>query len=165
VKPDRRNSVQVKLSITEWTESIMVHLARTLFAVLLMAVGTVPLQARTPPGPQRPPRADSVEAFLQTQMVKRRIPGLQVAVVRDGRILFLGAYGLANVEHSVPATNRTIFSINSATKAFTGVAIMQLVEEGKLDVAAPVSRYLDGGNSTAIADSHLRYSGDHGGER
>jgi CubicO group peptidase (beta-lactamase class C family) len=122
----------------------MVHLARTLFAVLLMAVGTVPLQARTPPGPQRPPRADSVEAFLQTQMVKRRIPGLQVAVVRDGRILFLGAYGLANVEHSVPATNRTIFSINSATKAFTGVAIMQLVEEGKLDVAAPVSRYLDG---------------------
>jgi CubicO group peptidase (beta-lactamase class C family) len=77
-------------------------------------------------------------------MQKHRIPGLQVAVVRHGKIVLLGAYGLANVEHSVPVTNETVFSINSATKSFTGVAIMQLVEDGKLDLAAPVSKYLDG---------------------
>src|SRR6185369_1164830 len=41
-------------------------------------------------------------------------------------------------------TNNSVFGIYSCTKAFTGVAIMQLVEDGKLDLAAPVSRYLDG---------------------
>ncbi|WP_420146587.1 serine hydrolase, partial [Spirosoma sp.] len=51
--------------------------------------------------------------------------------------------GIANVQDSVPVTNQTVFAINSCTKAFTGVAIMQLVEAGKIDLSAPVSRYLD----------------------
>jgi CubicO group peptidase (beta-lactamase class C family) len=77
-------------------------------------------------------------------MQKRKIPGLQIAIVRGGRIVMQGAYGIANLENSVPVTRQTVFSINSATKSFTGVAIMQLVEAGKVDLDAPVSRYLDG---------------------
>jgi len=77
-------------------------------------------------------------------MRERRIPGLQVAVVRRGKIVLLRSLGVANVQDSVPVTRRTIFPINSCTKAFTGVAVMQLVEEGKVDLSAPVSAYLDG---------------------
>ncbi|MBI1751824.1 MAG: class A beta-lactamase-related serine hydrolase [Acidobacteria bacterium] len=90
------------------------------------------------------PVAKQVEAYLRSEMQERRIPGLQVAVVRHGKIALLGAYGLANLQHQVPVTDHTVFSINSATKSFTGVAMMQLAEEGKVDLDAPVSRYLEG---------------------
>ena len=85
-----------------------------------------------------------LRAYLNQLMEERRIPGLQLAVVRDGRIELLEALGVANLEHRVPATRESIFSINSMAKAFTGVALMQLVETGQLDLGAPVSSYLDG---------------------
>lgn len=89
-------------------------------------------------------KTNKVETLLRREMQERRIPGLQVAVVQRGKIVLLRSYGIANIQDSVPVTNRSVFSIYSCTKAFTGVAIMQLVEEGKLDLSAPVSRYLDG---------------------
>lgn len=85
-----------------------------------------------------------LETTLRRVMQERRIPGLQVAVVQHGRVALLQSYGLANLQDSVPVTNQSVFAINSCTKAFTGVAVMQLVEAGKVDLAAPVSRYLDG---------------------
>src|SRR5258708_2006000 len=88
-------------------------------------------------------QADQVEALVRREMRERRIPGLQLAVVQQGKIVLLQSYGIANVEDSVPVTDRSVFSINSCTKSFTGVAIMQLVEDGKVELAAPVSRYLD----------------------
>jgi CubicO group peptidase (beta-lactamase class C family) len=89
-------------------------------------------------------QADNVESFLRTQMSKRHIVGLQVAVVQHGKVVLHRACGIASIQDSAPATDHTIFPINSITKAFTGVAIMQLVEAGRLDLGAPVSRYLDG---------------------
>ncbi len=56
-------------------------------------------------------------------MQKRKIPGLQLAIVRNGKIIKTGNYGLANVQDSIPVSNNTVFTINSITKAFTGVAI------------------------------------------
>jgi len=88
--------------------------------------------------------AVSTRKYLLKLMEERRIPGLQVAVVRDGRLELLDTLGFANVEHQVPATHASIFSINSMAKAFTGVAVMQLVEAGKLDLSAPISTYLEG---------------------
>lgn len=80
--------------------------------------------------------------LLLDEMRDSRIPGLQVAVVRDGRLVFEGAWGVADIESGARVTPDTIFPFNSMTKAFTGVAAMQLVASGKLDLAAPVSRYL-----------------------
>lgn len=80
--------------------------------------------------------------LLLEEMRDSGIPGLQVAVVRDGRIVFQGAWGVADTETGAPVTPETIFPFNSMTKAFTGVAAMQLVAAQKLDLAAPVSRYL-----------------------
>lgn len=88
-------------------------------------------------------RADSLRSYLRREMTERKIPGLQVAIVSGGRIVFRGAYGIANLQYGLPVTDTTVFSINSATKAFTGVAIMQLVERGQVDLAAPISQYLD----------------------
>jgi len=85
-----------------------------------------------------------LQEYLRRLMEERSIPGLQVAVVRDGKIELLNAMGLANIEHQVPTTRQSIFSINSMAKAFTGVAVMQLVEAGQLDLSAPISTYLDG---------------------
>ena len=112
-----------------------------LSAPIFFFVNGLASQARSAPSVLLP--ADNVETFLRSEMQKRRIPGLQVAVVRHGKIVFSGAYGLASIQNSVPVTSQTVFMINSATKSFTGVAIMQLVEDGKLDLAAPVSRYLE----------------------
>ena len=93
---------------------------------------------------QPQPPSERIDAFLRTQMQQRHITGLQVAVVQHGKLALLKAYGLANVQDSLPVTNRSIFPIYSCTKAFTGVAIMQLVEAGKVNLAAPIARYLDG---------------------
>jgi CubicO group peptidase (beta-lactamase class C family) len=85
----------------------------------------------------------SARESIQRTMKALRIPGLQIAVIKDGQVVLSESYGVANVENRVPATRTTLFPINSATKTFTGVAIMQLVEAGRLDLNAPVSRYLD----------------------
>jgi CubicO group peptidase (beta-lactamase class C family) len=81
--------------------------------------------------------------YLRSEMHELEIPGMQVAVVQHGKIVLFAALGLADVENHLPVTEGTVFPIASATKAFTGVALMQLVESGKLELTAPVSRYLD----------------------
>jgi CubicO group peptidase (beta-lactamase class C family) len=87
--------------------------------------------------------SDSIDTFLKAKMQQRHIPGLQVAVVRGGKIVKSTTYGLANLEYSIKATDQNLFSVNSITKAFVGVAIMQLAEENKLKITDPLSRYLD----------------------
>lgn len=87
-------------------------------------------------------RTAAVDRYLGDQMRKLRIPGLALAVVRDGQVVLARHYGTASVEFDQPVDERTVFAINSVTKAFTGVAAMRLVEQGRLDLSAPVGRYL-----------------------
>jgi CubicO group peptidase (beta-lactamase class C family) len=86
--------------------------------------------------------ADEIDVFIKHEMTKQKIPGLQLAVVQNNKIIKTNSYGLANIEDAVPVDNETLFSINSITKAFTGVALMQLVEEGKVDISKKISNYL-----------------------
>jgi CubicO group peptidase (beta-lactamase class C family) len=72
---------------------------------------------------------DSIDLFIKQQMHDRKITGLQLAIVKGGKIIKAGSYGFSNIQDSVPVTNQTVFGINSITKAFTGVAILQLVED------------------------------------
>jgi CubicO group peptidase (beta-lactamase class C family) len=88
-------------------------------------------------------RADRLDEYMQAKMDELRIPGAQVAVVKGNTLVALRSYGLANVEERVPVNDETTFSIASITKAFVGVAAMQLVEQGKLDLSDPVARYVD----------------------
>ncbi|MHC5827399.1 MAG: serine hydrolase domain-containing protein, partial [Nostoc sp.] len=63
-------------------------------------------------------------------MTKNQIPGLSVAVVQEGEPVLVKGYGLANVEHSVPATEHTVYEIASVGKTFTATVTMMLVEQG-----------------------------------
>lgn len=112
---------------------------------LIVAMGALSDSAiaRTPPIPEAENNAVAIEQLIRSEMAARDIPGLQMAIVQNGKIVFTGAYGLANKETSAPVTNKTIFRINSISKAVTGVAAMQLVEAGKLDLDAPIATYLE----------------------
>lgn len=110
----------------------MNHLFKLQFSVILIFLFSLPLFSQT----------DSIDVFIQNQMQKRRIPGLELAIVRDGKIIKTGYYGLANIQDSIAVSSKSVFNINSITKAFVGVAVLQLVEDGKLKLNAPISSYL-----------------------
>ncbi|KIO78676.1 beta-lactamase [Pedobacter lusitanus] len=88
-------------------------------------------------------KTSGIQTIISREMQERRIPGLQLAVVQHGKIVFSKSYGIANIQDSIPVTGKTVFAINSCTKVFTSVAIMQLAEAGKLNLSAPVSAYID----------------------
>ncbi|MGB0936738.1 MAG: serine hydrolase [Colwellia sp.] len=87
-------------------------------------------------------RADNVDDWIRAEMHKRNIPGLQLAIILNNKVTKIGSYGFANLEDEIKVDNSTLFSINSVTKAFVGVAIMQLVEKGVLNLHSPISQYL-----------------------
>lgn len=86
--------------------------------------------------------SDSIDIFVREKMTQMKIPGLQLAIIKNGKLEKLDSYGFANLEHQVPTNSKTTFSINSMTKAFVGVAIMQLQEQGKLKVDDPISLHV-----------------------
>ncbi|GEN73032.1 serine hydrolase [Chryseobacterium lathyri] len=87
--------------------------------------------------------SSAVDEIIHREMKTRRIPGAQIAVVQNGKIVLSKSYGVANIQDQVAVKSNTIFPINSNTKIFTGVAIMQLIEQGKVKLDAPVGTYLD----------------------
>lgn len=87
-------------------------------------------------------QTDKLDDYLKAEIAKGRIPGLSAAVLRDGKLLTARSYGLANVEFAIPVSGDTLHQLASATKLFTGTAIMMLVEEGKLTLEDPVVKLL-----------------------
>jgi CubicO group peptidase (beta-lactamase class C family) len=81
---------------------------------------------------------------LFAQYARADVPGAAVAVIDDGRVAFARAYGLANLETRAPVTERTNFRLASLSKAFTAMAIMLLVQEGRLSFDERVSDVLPG---------------------
>ena len=86
--------------------------------------------------------ATAVDAFIKAEMEKQKIPGVSLAVVRDGKPLIVKGYGFANLEHQVPVKPETIFQSGSVGKQFTAMAVMMLVEEGKIGLDDKISKYL-----------------------
>lgn len=73
----------------------------------------------------------------------RALPGITLSVVKDGQIILLKGYGFADVEKKIPVNpDSSMFRIGSISKTFTGLAVMQLVEQGKLDLDVDVNEYL-----------------------
>jgi D-alanyl-D-alanine carboxypeptidase len=85
--------------------------------------------------------ADKVDDYIVAQMQRLHIPGASLAIVRDSRIIKAEGYGLANLELKAPATKDTVYEIGSNTKQFTAAAIMMLVEEGKVQLDDPITKY------------------------
>ena len=90
------------------------------------------------------------------------VPSASLAVVKDGKIAYLQAYGNARLDPSTPATPQMRYSIGSISKQFTAAAILMLAEEGKLSLDDPVSKYVPGltrGNEVTIRELLSHTSG------
>lgn len=103
----------------------------------LLALGLAVASAWAAPDP-----AEHADAIVRRAMAEQHIPGLQIAVVKDGKIVMSRAYGVADLAGRTPVTPDTVFPINSITKAFTGVAAMREVEAGRLDLSKPIGGYV-----------------------
>jgi CubicO group peptidase (beta-lactamase class C family) len=95
-------------------------------------------------GPQDPAELGAfLDGVLEVYMKTLHIPGATISVIKDGKIFFTKGYGYADVEKKKPVLpERTLFRIASVSKLFTWTAVMQLVEQGKLDLEADVNTYL-----------------------
>ncbi len=108
-------------------------------------------------------QADQTDDYIKAEMLRQHIPGLSLAVVKDGKIVKAAGYGFANLKLEIPATPETVYKVGSVGKQFIATGIMLLVQEGKLGVDDPVGR-VSRGNTAGVerhhdpapADAHLR---------
>jgi CubicO group peptidase (beta-lactamase class C family) len=108
-------------------------------AALAAAMAQSPSPSATPSPFAPAPRIDTVvEAFMRANSV----PGLSVAVVRHGALVWSSGYGMADLENFVPAKPITVYRLASVSKPITAVAVMQLAERGALDLDAPIQRHV-----------------------
>ncbi len=84
---------------------------------------------------------DDIDHYLTREMKRLHLPGLSLAIVRDGRVIKARGYGLANLELKAPATTSTVYEIGSNTKQFTAAAVLLLVERGKLALDDSVRKF------------------------
>ena len=88
-----------------------------------------------------PAERKEIETAVAKFMAKNGAPGISVAVVKGGEYVWAAGFGMADLENSVPATSQTLYRLASLSKPITAVAAMQLWQQGKLDLDAPVQKY------------------------
>jgi CubicO group peptidase (beta-lactamase class C family) len=108
-------------------------------AILVFALQAATATAVVQPPPAWLPRVDR---FVGEQMQEQKVPGISLAIVKDGALVVAKGYGESNVEHHVPVTAETIFQSGSVGKQFTAAAVMLMVEEGRLALEDSITRYL-----------------------
>ena len=108
---------------------------RWLTAALLVA-------AQTPVGAQAKPDWNAFDKYVARAAADWRIPALAIAVVKDDSVVFAKGYGVLQKGASQPANEHTRFAIGSTTKAMTAASLAMLVDEGKLKLDDPVTKYI-----------------------
>ncbi|MCO6512077.1 MAG: serine hydrolase [Aridibacter famidurans] len=103
--------------------------------------GTALVSARSAES-KYPKTVAMLDAFAQRELKDKDLPGLAIVLVDGQEIVWQKGFGYSDPEAKKPVTNDTIFRVGSVSKLFTDIAVMKLVEEGKLDLDAPVSTYL-----------------------
>jgi CubicO group peptidase (beta-lactamase class C family) len=109
--------------------------------LLLFAVSLLPAQTESSLSPQLRSSIDDVA----NQVLKTTgVPSASIAIVQEGKVAYVQAYGAAKIDPYTPATPQMRYSIGSISKQFTAAAILLLAEEGKLSLDDPVSKYVPG---------------------
>lgn len=101
---------------------------------------------------------EMIENFIIEVMRQTKIPGLCISIVKDGNLEYANGFGARRLEGNLPMTSDTLVGIGSISKSFTALAIMQLVEQGKINLREPVDNYIDfklGSKKNPITIHHL----------
>lgn len=114
--------------------------ARRSLAALGFAGLAVPALAQ--PAAIAPARLEAVERAVTATMARLGIPGLSLALGAGAEVEFTNGYGTADLENFVPAKASTVYRLGSVSKPITATAVLQLAEQGRLDLDAPVERYV-----------------------
>ncbi len=88
------------------------------------------------------PTLEGFDEFAAKQLELWKVPGVAIAVVRDGQVILSKGYGVRNAKEKLPVTPKTLFAIGSTSKAFTAALLYMLAEQGKLDWDKPVREYM-----------------------
>jgi len=114
------------------------------------------LAAASPLAQTRPVETpDAADQFVQALMERAGIPGVQAAVAIDGRQVWSGAYGLADLEQQVPVASSSRFRIGSVSKPITAAVLARLVDEGRIDLDSPIRRYVPAVASETMTVRHV----------
>lgn len=105
-------------------------------------------------------QASEIDAIAKGIMTAANYPSVVVLIDKGGKTIYSGSFGTANIEHDLKPTADTPYAIGSITKSFTAFAVLKLVDEGRIDLDAPVSQYLSDYNGAA-ADVAVRHLLDH----
>src|SRR5438067_12511964 len=84
----------------------------------------------------------NLDTFVPSQIQKWRVPGVAIAVVQHGQVIYSHGFGLRDVKRNLPVTTKTLFAIGSITKSFTSLSMGILNDAGQLDWDKPVREYL-----------------------
>lgn len=113
-----------------------------LFTAPLFATPTTTLEGETPSGIPFAQMEEKIDDFV-SEYLGLTTPGAAIAVVKDGEIIFSKGYGYTDVENNTPVDSaNTVFEWGSLSKLFTWTSVMQLVEQGKLDLDSDIKTYL-----------------------
>ncbi|MGH9827285.1 MAG: serine hydrolase domain-containing protein, partial [Blastocatellia bacterium] len=122
--------------------------AVALLAAISLTSGTattpavVKAQARSAQDNKYAAAIDSLESMIRAEMADKQLPALSIALVDDQHIVWAKGFGYQDPDNKIAATAQTVYRVGSVSKLFTDIAVMQLVEQGKLDLNAPVSTYI-----------------------
>jgi len=111
---------------------------RIALAALVVGAGWLAWKRSRPPEGMGP----SIDAIVERAMEEGPIAGLSVGVARGGRIVYSKGYGFADLENGIQAGPGTVYNVGSITKQFTAAAVLQLAEEGRVNLDAPIGEYL-----------------------
>src|SRR6187402_2230368 len=86
---------------------------------------------------------EKIDQYIKNVIEINEIPGVALAVVKDGKVIYEKYFGKANLEENKAVDKNTAFKIFSTTKLITSVGVFQLIETGKLSLEDPISKYLE----------------------
>src|ERR1044072_1539705 len=114
-----------------------------LAAILIVSlfVQAMPAQVKQAVSTAEPSRLARLETLLENLRQDLKIPALSAAVVKDQQVVWAKGFGFGDLENKIPATEHTAYHLASLTKTFASTIVMQLVQEGKVKLDDPVSKY------------------------
>ena len=113
-------------------------------AAQLFGLATAVVDLFQPPKPPTDYAAaiEKLKSAVQHEVTQKKLPAFSISLVDNDRVVWADGFGFQDAEQQVPATAETVYRVGSVSKLFTDMALLQLVEDGKIDLDAPVKKYL-----------------------